>query len=397
MSSSTQPLLVYNRIDRNKRLTRVMLLAFAVAMLPSVTAASVFVVPFVAFFGSAIAFVIYGPSLKNQLEALEPAQMGGVPGLFDLPRPLLGIMSAILGLALALTVAALLVFTAVLIARYGARYLLRLARARPVSRDEEPELWRVVEALCIGAGLQVPKIHVIESPAANAFATGRNPEQAALVVTRGLLQLLDRRELEGVIAHELSHIGNHDIRLTTGLSAIVGTLSFPFRVFTLPIRAAFKANLAIGTIALSLGFTVLVWSVLATWDGLQALTEEKLAGNIPTFVQVWGVHALVAPLYAVVVAPVLGLVIRQALSRQREFLADADAALLTRDPAGLAAALIKIGKHRGERLSVGEGSVHLYFVDPDAENSLLHRLFPSHPPLEQRIQLLARMAQGIAR
>ena len=396
MSSSTQPLLVYNRIDRNKRLTRVMLLAFAVAMLPSVTAASVFVVPFVAFVGSAIAFVIYGPSLKGKLEALEPSQMSGVPGLLDLPRPLLGIMSAILGLAVAVTVAALLVFTAVLIARYGARYLLRLARARPVSRDEEPELWRVVEALCIGAGLQVPKIHVIESPAANAFATGRNPEQAALVVTRGLLQLLDRRQLEGVIAHELSHIGNHDIRLTTGLSAIVGTLSFPFRVFTLPIRAAFKANLAIGTIALSLGFAVLVWSVLATWDGLQVLTEEKLAGNIPTFVQVWGVHALVAPLYAVVVAPVLGLVIRQALSRQREFLADADAALLTRDPAGLAAALIKIGKHRGERLSVGEGSVHLYFVDPDAENSLLHRLFPSHPPLEQRIQLLARMAQGIA-
>lgn len=395
--SSSQPLLVYNRIDRNKRLTRVMLLAFAVAMLPAVTAASVFVVPFVAFFGGAIAYVIYGPSLKGQLEALEPAQLSGMPGLLDLPRPLLGIMSAMLGLAVAVTVIALLVATAVLIARYGARYLLRLARARAVTRDDEPELWRVVEALCIGAGLRVPKIHVIESPAANAFATGRTPDQASLVVTRGLLQLLDRRELEGVIAHELSHIGNHDIRLTTALSAIVGTLSFPFRVFTLPIRAAFRANMVIGTIALSLGFAVLGWSVLATWEGLQALTEEKLAGNIPMFVQVWGVHALVAPLYAVVAAPIVGLVIRQALSRQREFLADADAALLTRDPAGLAGALIKIGQHRGERLSVGEGSVHLYFVDPVGEDSLLHQVFPSHPPLEQRIQLLARMAQGIAR
>jgi heat shock protein HtpX len=91
------------------------------------------------------------------------------------------------------------------------------------------------------------------------------------------------------------------------------------------------------------------------------------------------------------------LLIRQALSRQREFLADADAALLTRDPAGLAGALITIGQFRGERLSVSEGSVHLYFVDPEGEDSLLHRLFPSHPPLEQRIQLLARMAQGIAR
>jgi heat shock protein HtpX len=394
---SSQPLLVYNRIDRNKRLTRVMLLAFAVAMLPSVTAASVFAVPFVAFFGGAIAYAIYGPALKAHIQALEPGDMSGMPGLLDLPRPLLGIMSAILGLALAVAVIAFVVATAVLIARYGARFLLRLARARAVSREDEPELWRVVEALCIGAGLRVPKIHVIESQAANAFATGSNPEQASLVVTRGLLQLLDRRELEGVIAHELSHIGNHDIRLTTALSAVVGTLSFPFRVSTMPIRAAFRANGAIGAVALSMGFAVLVWCVLMTWDGLQALTDEKLAGNIPTFIQLWGIHALVAPLYAVVVAPIVALLIRQALSRQREFLADADAALLTRDPAGLAAALIKIGKFRGERLSVGEGSVHLYFVDPEGEDSRLHWLFPSHPPLEQRIQLLARMAQGIAR
>ena len=394
---SSQPLLVYNRIDRNKRLTRVMLLAFAVAMLPSVTAATVFVVPFVAFFGGAIAYAIYGPALNARIQALEPGDMSGVPGLLDLPRPLLGIMSAILGLALAVATTALVVATSVLIARYGARFLLRLARARAVSREDEPELWRLVEALCIGAGLRVPKIHVIESPAANAFATGSNPEQASLVVTRGLMELLDRRELEGVVAHELSHIGNHDIRLTTALSAIVGTLSFPFRVLTMPIRAAFRTNGAIGAVALSMGFAVLLWCVLMTWEGLQALTDEKLAGNIPTFIQLWGIHALVAPLYAVAVAPIVALLIRQALSRQREFLADADAALLTRDPAGLAAALIKIGSFRGERLSVGEGSVHLYFVDPEGEDSLLHRLFPSHPPLEQRIQLLARMAQGISR
>jgi heat shock protein HtpX len=394
---SSQPLLVYNRIDRNKRLTRVMLLAFGVAMLPSVTAASVFVVPFVAFFGGAIAYAIYGPALNAHIQALEPGDMSGVHGLLDLPRPLLGIMSAILGLAVVVAVMALVVATAMLIARYGSRILLRLARARAVSREDEPELWRIVEALSIGAGLRVPKIHVVESHAANAFATGSTPEQASLVVTRGLMQLLDRRELEGVIAHELSHIGNHDIRLTTTLSAIVGTLSFPFRVATLPIRAAFRVNWTIGAVALSIGCAVLVWCGLLTWEGLQALMDEKLAGNIPTFIQVWGIHALVAPLYAVVVAPIVALLIRRALSRQREFLADADAVLLTRDPAGLAAALIKIGKFRGERLSVGEGSVHLYFVDPEGEDSLLHRLFPSHPPLEQRIQLLVRMAQGIAR
>jgi len=394
---SSEPLLVYNRIDHNKRLTNVMIVAFAVAMLPSITAASVFVVPFVTLFGGAVAYAIEGPALKARIEALEPADTVGMPALVDLPRPLLGIMAAILGLALAVAITALVVATAVLIARYGARLLLRFARARAVSREEEPELWRLVEALCIGAGLRVPRVHVIESPAANAFAAGSNPEQASLVVTRGLMQLLDRRELEGVIAHELSHIGNHDIRLTTALSAIVGALSFPFRLATMPIRAAFRTNGAIGAVALFMGFAVLVWSVLITWEGLQALTDEKLAGNIPTFIQLWGIHALVAPLYAVAVAPIVGLLIRQALSRQREFLADADAALLTRDPAGLANALVKIGKSRGERLPVGEGSVHLYFVDPEGEDSLLHRLFPSHPPLEQRIQLLARMAQGIAR
>jgi heat shock protein HtpX len=217
------------------------------------------------------------------------------------------------------------------------------------------------------------------------------------VVTRGLLQLLDRRELEGVIAHELSHIGNHDIRLTTALSAIVGTLTFPFRISTMPIHAAFRANQALGFAAASVGVTVLMWYVLGVREELNALTDEHLAGTIPTFIQWWGIHALLAPLYALVVAPILALLIRQGVSRQREFLADADAALLTRDPAGLASALIKIGHARGERLSVGEGSVHLYIVDPEGEGSLLHWLFPSHPPLEQRIQLLARMGQGISR
>src|SRR5262245_52366885 len=121
-----------------------MLLAFGVAMLPSVTAASVFVVPFVAFFGGAIAYAIYGPALNAHIQALEAGDMNGLSGLLDLPRPLLGIMSAILALALAVAVTGLVVVTAMLIARYGARLLLRLARARAVSREDEPELWRIV-------------------------------------------------------------------------------------------------------------------------------------------------------------------------------------------------------------------------------------------------------------
>lgn len=372
-----------------------MLLALALAMLPSVTACAVLAVPFIGLAGGVIAYAIYGPALADNLKSLEPTPPGGVLDLSDLPRPLLGIISGMLGLALAVVLTALVLATAVLVARYGATVILRLARARPVTRDQELQLWRVVENLCIGAGLQVPTIYVIESGAPNAFATGRNPEHASLVVTRGLLQLLDRRELEGVIAHELSHIGNDDIRLSTALSAVVGTLTLPFRIATMPIRAAFGLHQAFGAVALAAGFCVLTWYGMSAWEGLKDLADEQVAGHIPTFIRWWGIHVMLAPVYAVVVAPLLGLVIRQCVSRQREFLADADAALLTRDPAGLANALIKIGRARGERLAVGEGSVHLYFVDPEGEDTFLHRLLPSHPPLQQRIALLARMAQGV--
>lgn len=241
---SDQPLLVYSRIERNKRLTRVLLLALALAMLPSVSACAVLAVPFVALAAGVIAYAIYGPALDDHLKALDPPA-GGVLGLSDLSWPLLEIIS-------------------------------------------------------------------------------------------------------------------------------------PF-----------------GAVALAAGFCVLTWYGMSAWEGLKDLADEQVAGHIPTFIRWWGIHAMLAPLYAVVVAPLLGLVIRQCVSRQREFLADADAALLTRDPAGLANALIKIGRARGERLAVGEGSVHLYFVDPEGEDTFLHRLFPSHPPLQQRIALLARMAQGV--
>jgi heat shock protein HtpX len=122
--------------------------------------------------------------------------------------------------------------------------VLRLARARPVSPDQEPDLIRTVENLCIGAGL--PAIYVVESKAPNAFATGRDAQHASLVVTRGLLTLLNHRELQGVIAHELSHIGNNDIRLSTLLAALVGTMTMPFRICTAPIRSAFAVHWGLG-------------------------------------------------------------------------------------------------------------------------------------------------------
>jgi heat shock protein HtpX len=259
--------------------------------------------------------------------------------------------------------------------------LLRLARARPLSPAEEPALVRLVQNLCIGAGLPLPRIHLVESTAPNAFATGRDPGNASLVVTRGLLRLLEGRELEGVIAHELSHIGNHDIRLTTTLAALVGIASLPLR--SLRFRMCWPLVL-LGVHFWSLLLQGILWGFL----GFGAARE------LPAVF--WWLSVTGPPLYVLFVSPAVALLIRQAVSQQREFLADADAVLLTRDPEALALALVKIGAASGNRLHVGEGSVCLYFVDPlEPGASLLHRIFPSHPPLQERIELLARMAGGI--
>ena len=126
--------------------------------------------------------------------------------------------------------------------------------------------------------------------------------------------------------------------------------------------------------------------------GVVALFHGDVAGELPVFLRWWAVHAMLAPVYATLVAPVAALMIRQAVSRERELLADADAALLTRDPEGLALALARIGTSSRKPLAVAEASVHLYVVDPHGDASLLHRIFPSHPPLQQRIQLLTQMA-----
>ena len=277
------------------------------------------------------------------------------------------------------------------------RIAIRPSSGTRATCDPGQPLVQVVENLCIGAGLPFPRIHIIESAAPNAFAMGRNPRDASLVVTRGLLELLDRRELEGVTAHELSHIGNHDIAFNMTLAALVGAVSLPLKVLSAPLRFAFRAGWTPG-IAMVFALVAvfgerLVLDPLWTIKGLMYL-REYLA-DIP-YLWWWSVYITIAPLYAVFVTPVVALLIRQAVSRQREFLADADAVLLTRDPEGLALALVKIGAVGGERLRVAESMVHLYFVDPLSKGSWLHVVFPSHPSLEKRVGLLARMGNGIA-
>ncbi len=396
MSECHPPLLVYNRIDHNRTAGRLLLAAFALTALPVVSAGAVVLVPVVSVLGGIGAYAVYGQELEAKVEALDQAlRATTMPALTELPREVLVIIGGLLAVATLITLVALIGITAFLIARFGARLILRLAGAHPASRAQHVALYQVVENLCIGAGLPVPGIYLVDSDAPNAFATGRDPTRSSLVVTRGLLALLDRRELEGVIAHEVSHIGNHDIRLTTMLSAVVGALSLPLRFVTTPVGWALEAHRAVGWSVLLTGAWVALmigWSLLT---GIAALARGELAAELPLFLRWWAVHAMLAPVYALVVAPVVALAIRQAVSRQREFLADADAALLTRDPEGLAQALAKIGAANGRRLHVSEATVHLYIVDPDA-TSLLHRIFPSHPPLADRIRLLTQMGGGAA-
>jgi heat shock protein HtpX len=390
------PFLVYNRIDHNRKAARRLLVSFALAALPVVSAGVVVLLPFLGVFGGIVAYAIYGQALKAKIESLDQAlRVTTMPTLFELPHEVLLIIATLLAAAALVTLIGLVAVTAFLIARFGARMVLRLAGAHPARRNEQPELFQVVENLCIGAGLPMPAIYLIDADAPNAFATGRAPANSSLVVTRGLLALLDRRELEGVVAHELSHIGNHDIRLTTTLTAVVGTLSLPLRIVTAPVRAAFQRHSGLGTAALVIAVAFFMPIIASLPFGVTALARGDFGEELPVFLRWWAVHAMLAPVYAVAVAPLVALAIRQAVSRQREFLADADAALLTRDPDGLAMALAKIGAATGQRTAVREASVHLYIVDPNA-SSLLHRIFPSHPPLEQRIRLLEQMGSGMA-
>jgi heat shock protein HtpX len=387
LGPGTPALLVYDRIDANRRKTRLLLVLFALAVLPVVSGSAVFIVPWRAMYASAVQ--AYLASLQGQ-----PGFHPG-PEIVDLlaaPAPVLWLYGGVLLVSITVVVLAFAAATNFLILRYGSRVLLRDAGARPIGSGEERDLVQLVENLCIGAGLPLPRIHVIESESPNAFAIGRNPHDASLVVTRGLLTLLNRRELEGAIAHELSHIGNHDITVSTTLAALVGTLSLPLRLFSYWFGGV-EVLVPLGVMCVP----ILLYVIIYRFDvlDLALLRSGEFWQGIPSYLVWWSVYAIVAALYAVFGAPVVALFIRQAVSRQREFLADADAALLTRDPEALALALVKIGAVSGERLPVGEATVHLYFVDPLLKGSWLHGAFPSHPPLEQRIELLARMGNGI--
>jgi heat shock protein HtpX len=311
--------------------------------------------------------------------------------------------------------AAVLVLTAVVVAgvcvavfefHQATRLVLRIAAARLMRPDEQPALRRTVEGLCLGAGLPVPAIYLVNTAAPNAFAAGLDPERAVVVVTQGLLDLLDRRDLQAVIAHELSHIGNHDIRLSTLLAAVVTTLRIPLAV-------VFRLGPLVGMLVIGVSallFILVVLSVvgmvaqivLSLWyfsaemvDALRTADPRDVMFFAFFLFYSWLFAA--SPLYVLVGAQLCGLSVRGAVSRQREFLADADAALLTRDPEGLALALAKIEGAAGMPMKVTAAAAHLYLADPmSVKASWWDRRFASHPPIDDRIAALANIGSGIS-
>jgi heat shock protein HtpX len=245
--------------------------------------------------------------------------------------------------------------------RYGDRIVLASARAREVSADDQPRLHNIVEGLSIAAGIPKPRVYVVPEQAPNAFATGRDPAHSSIAVTGGLLETMNRVELEGVIAHELSHVVDRDILVGT----VVATL--------------------VGAIVLVSEFFMRSW----WWGGLRGRRGNDSGGG--------GAEALIFALgfALLILAPGAGQIIKLAVSRQREFLADAQGAMLTRYPPGLASALRKIAAAPHAMRSANNATAHLWLDQPSRipgeQTSTLERLFSTHPPIQERIRRLEEM------
>ncbi len=235
--------------------------------------------------------------------------------------------------------------------------LLTAGAQGPLQKDDNPYVYRLVENLCIAAGLPMPKIYIIPDSFPNAFATGRDPKHASIALTQGLIDRLENEELEGVIAHELSHIKNYDIRLMTIVIILVGILALIGNWF---IRFRFLGS---------------------------SRSRNKNNGQIQGFLLIIG-------LIFVIISPVVAKLIQLAISRKREFLADASAALLTRYPEGLASALEKISAYKNPMRHANNATAHLYIASPFGERAKrgLAKLFSTHPPIEERIRQLRAMA-----
>lgn len=240
---------------------------------------------------------------------------------------------------------------------YSDKIVFAITKAKPIEKSDNPELYRLVENLCITAGIPLPKIYILNEAQPNAFATGRNPKHSAIAVTRGLLERLERTELEGVIAHELSHIGNRDALLQTVVVVLVGVVTIVMDMF---LRNALWAG----------------FSRDSNRDNRLDLLLKLLAVAL------------------IILAPLFATLIRLAISRKREFLADASGALLTRYPEGLAKALEKISYDNSPLKVANNSTSHLYISSPfkgRQSKSWISKLFMTHPPTEDRVNALRGM------
>lgn len=238
---------------------------------------------------------------------------------------------------------------------YSDKISLALAGAKPADKGQFRDLFQVTENLCITAGLPLPKIYIIDDLSPNAFATGRDKEHAAVAVTSGLLSILNRSELEGVIAHELSHIGNRDILLQTVVVVLVGFIAIIANIFT---RSSFLGGRRRG--------------------------GDREGGNQLEMI------LMIVGIVFVVLSPIIAQLIQLAISRKREFLADADGALLTRYPEGLASALLKISSVSQPLIHANNATAHLYISNPFGAGAGkgIAKLFMTHPPVEERVAAL---------
>ena len=238
------------------------------------------------------------------------------------------------------------------------KIVLAISHARPASKEEYPYLYNLVEGLALAAGLPPPRCYVIDDTAPNAFATGRNPEHSVICVTTGLLQKMNRLELEGVIAHEMSHIKNYDVLLQTVAVVMVGIIAL-----------------------LSDWMLRSFW-----WGGGRRRNQEKGGGQA-------GAILLVIGLILAILSPLIAQLMQLAISRRREFLADANGAMLTRYPAGLASALKKLAADPEPLEVASKATAHLYIVNPLKNiKGRVNKLFSTHPPIEERIAALEKMS-----
>jgi len=230
----------------------------------------------------------------------------------------------------------------------GAKMALAINGAKQISKTDEPRLWRTVENLAITEGMPMPKVYIMDDPALNAFATGRNYDKAAVCATTGLLKALDDSELEGVMAHELAHVKNYDMRVSTIAFALVGIISMIGDFF---------------------------WHI-TIFGG-----QNRNSNNQLTYV---------LAIVAIILAPIAATLLQLAISRRREYLADATGALTTRYPEGLASALKKISKQGSSLRKPNTATAHMFFANPLSGKSLA-KLFSTHPPVEERIKNLVEM------